>query len=97
VKKLAGLGAPDPSEIARGERLVQETAALLDSHLASREWVAGPALTLADISLATPLMTTAAAQLPVTQFKHLQSWFARIQARESWQRTAPPAPAVAAG
>jgi glutathione S-transferase len=96
VKKLAGLGTPDPSEIVRGERLVQETAALLDSHLASREWVAGPALTLADISLATPLMTTAAAQLPVTQFKHLQSWFARIQARESWQRTAPPAPAVAA-
>jgi glutathione S-transferase len=96
VKKLTGLGAPDPSEIMRGERLVQETAALLDSHLASREWVAGPALTLADISLATPLMTTAAAQLPVTQFKHLQSWFARIQARESWQRTAPPAPAVAA-
>lgn len=96
VKKLIALGAPDPAEIARGERLVQETAALLDSHLASREWVAGPALTLADISLATPLMTTAAAQLPVTQFKHLQSWFARIQARESWQKTAPPAPAVAA-
>jgi glutathione S-transferase len=96
VKKLAGLGTPDPSEIVRGERLVQETAALLDSHLASREWVAGPALTLADISLATPLMTTAAAQLPVTQFKHLQSWFARIQARESWQRTTAPAPAVAA-
>ena len=96
VKKLAGLGTPDLSEIVRGERLVQETAALLDSHLASREWVAGPAMTLADISLATPLMTIATAKLPVTQFKHLQSWFARIQARESWQRTAPPAPAVAA-
>ena len=39
VKRLAGLGAPDASEIMRGERLVQETAALLDSHLASREWV----------------------------------------------------------
>lgn len=96
VKKVAGLGDPDASEIIRGERLVQETAALLDSHLASREWVAGPAMTLADISLATPLMTTAQANLPVTQFKHVQSWFARIQARESWQRTAPPAPPVAA-
>jgi len=96
VKKIAGLGVPDPAEIVRGERLVQETAALLDAHLASREWVAGPAMTLADISLATPLMTIAAANLPVAQFKHMQSWLARIQARESWQRTAPPAPGAAA-
>jgi glutathione S-transferase len=95
VKKLLGLGGPDASEIIRGERLVQETAALLDSHLASREWVAGPAMTLADISLATPLMTMAPAKLPVTQFKHLQSWFARMAARDSWQRTAAPAPAGA--
>jgi len=96
VKKLAGLGTPDASEIMRGERLVQETAALLDSHLASREWVAGSAMTLADISLATPLMTMATAKLPVTPFKHLLSWFARIQARESWQRTASAAPGAAA-
>jgi glutathione S-transferase len=96
VKRLAGLGSPDASEIMRGERLVKETAALLDSHLASREWLAGPAMTLADISLATPLMTIATAKLPVTQFKHLHSWFGRIQARESWQRTASPAPGLAA-
>jgi predicted DNA-binding transcriptional regulator YafY len=50
--------------------------------------IACPAMTLADISLATPLMTIATAKLPVTQFKHLHNWFARIQARESWQRTA---------
>jgi glutathione S-transferase len=96
VKRLAGLGAPDASEIVRGERLVQETAALLDSHLASREWVAGPAMTLADISLATPLMAIATAKLPVTQFAHLHRWFARIEARESWQRTVSAAPGVAA-
>jgi glutathione S-transferase len=96
VKRLAGLGAPDASEIMRGERLVQETAALLDSHLASREWVAGPAMTLADISVATPLMTIATAKLPVAQFKHVHSWFTRIQARESWQRTAAAAPGAVA-
>jgi glutathione S-transferase len=95
VKRLAGLGTPDASEILRGERLVQETAALLDSHLASREWVAGSAMTLADISLATPLMTIATAKLPVAQFKHLSNWFARIQSRESWMRTAVTAPGMA--
>ena len=90
VKKVAGLGEPDAAEIKRGERLVQETAALLDSHLASREWVAGHNMTLADISLATPLMTQKAAKLPVAHFKHLQSWFTRMAARDSWQRTDPP-------
>jgi glutathione S-transferase len=95
VKKVAGLGVPDPAEILRGERLVKETAALLDAHLASREWMAGSTMTLADISLATPLMTAKAAQLPVAQFRHLQNWFARIERRESWQRTTPPATSVA--
>ncbi|HWM66252.1 MAG TPA: glutathione S-transferase family protein [Steroidobacteraceae bacterium] len=95
VKKVAGLGVPDPAEILRGERLVKETAALLDAHLASREWVAGSTMTLADISLATPLMTAKAAKLPVAQFRHLQDWFARIEGRESWQRTNPPATSVA--
>ena len=90
VKKVAGLGEPDPAEVARGERLVQEFGSLLDSHLASREWVAGPNMTLADISLATPLMTMKQARLPVAPFKHLQSWFARMQSRESWQKTNPP-------
>ena len=96
VKRVAGLGDPDASEIMRGERLVQETAGLLDSHLASREWVAGRAMTLADISLATPLMTAVTAKLPVTQFKHLRSWFARIEALESWQRTASATPGLVA-
>jgi glutathione S-transferase len=92
VKGLAGLGVTDPSEVLRGEKLVQETGTLLDAHLASREWVAGPTMTLADISLAAPLMATARAKLPVAQFTHIRSWFERIQARESWQRTAFPTP-----
>jgi glutathione S-transferase len=90
VKKILGQGEPDPAEVARGERLVQTTAGLLDSHLASREWVAGHNMTLADISLATPLMTQKTAKLPIAQFKHLHSWFARMSARDSWQRTNPP-------
>jgi glutathione S-transferase len=89
VKGLAGLGEPDPAEIARGERLVLETAGLLDAHLAQRTWVAGPCMTLADISLATPLMTAKRVDLPIGQFHHLQGWFEQIQARDSWQRTVP--------
>jgi len=96
VKGLIGLGGPDPAELMRGEKLVLETAILLDAHLADREWVAGPAMTLADLSLSTPLMTTARARLPVTELKNLQAWFGRMQALDVWKKTSPPAPPRAA-
>ena len=87
VKGLVGLGAPDPGELKRGERLVTETASLLDAHLANREWVAGPGLTLADFSIAAPLMSTVPAKLPVTHYANLQAWFARVQALDAWKKT----------
>ena len=49
VKKVAGSGEPDPAQVARGEGLVQEVGALLEGQLASREWIAGAAMTLAAI------------------------------------------------
>jgi glutathione S-transferase len=94
VKRMIGLGDPDPAELERGEKLVRESAALLDAHLAGREWVAGDALTLADLSVVTPLMTTVVAKLPVTEFENLQAWYARMQTLDVWKRTMPAAPAA---
>lgn len=89
IKALLGLGAPDPAELARGETLVREFAAVLDQHLATREWVCGEALTLADLAIATPLAQTEPARLPVRPLEHLQRWFAQVQKLEAWQRTLP--------
>jgi glutathione S-transferase len=88
-KMVGGSGDPDPVEIQRGETLLKAAAGLLDEHLASRQWIAQDQLTLADIAIAAPLMHTAAAQLPVLDFKHLQSWFGRIQALDAWKDTQP--------
>jgi len=90
VKGLIGLGAADPAEIRRGEQLVRELGGILDAHLASREWVCGGGLSLADFALAAPLASTVPAKLPVTELNHLQRWFARVQALEAWQKTEPP-------
>jgi len=87
VKRLMRIGEPDPKELERGTALVTQAAGLLDMHLAGREWIAGPSLTLADFSVAAPLMTTVAARLPVTQLANLQAWFARVQALDAWQAT----------
>jgi len=86
-RMVGGSGEPDPAEIARGEALVMAAAGVLDAHLASRQWIAQDALTLADLAIAAPLMHTAAAQLPVTGFAHLQAWFARVQALDAWKNS----------
>jgi glutathione S-transferase len=96
VKRLTGAGEPDPAAEQRGEAQVKDLARILDGHLADKEWIAQGRLTLADISVATPLMSTGPARLPVEGFSHLRAWFERVQALDAWKRTEAPAPARAA-
>jgi glutathione S-transferase len=86
---VGGSGAPDPVEIGRGESLLKAAASVLDAHLAQRQWIAQDKLTLADLAIASPLMHTAAAQLPVTGYENMQAWFARVQALDAWTRSGP--------
>ena len=88
-KMVGGSCGPDPAEIARGEALLTSAADVLDRHLADKQWIAQDRLTLADLAIAAPLMHTAAAQLPVTGYRHLQAWFARVSALDAWHKTAP--------
>jgi len=89
-KMVGGIGGPDPAEIARGEALLAAAAAqVLDTHLADRQWIAQDRLTLADLAIASPLMHTEAAQLPVAEYVHLQRWFAKVRALEAWQASEP--------
>jgi glutathione S-transferase len=85
---VGGAGDPDPVEIARGEALLSAAAQVLDDHLARNEWIAQDRLTLADLAIASPLMHTAAAELPVTGYAHMQAWLARVQALDAWQKAA---------
>lgn len=87
VKKFLGLGDADPNELARGERDLLPLATVLDAHLAKREWISGSNMSLADLAIATPLMITESAALPVTQFANLQAWFSRVQQLDAWKKT----------
>jgi len=87
VKQMLGLGEPDPKELERGTRLVTPLLKVLDDHLANREWVCGKALTLADLSIATPLAFAERAQIDVPA--NIASWFARVQALDAWKQTVP--------
>jgi glutathione S-transferase len=89
-KMVGGFGAPDPAEIARGEALLGAAAEVLDSHLASSQWIAQERLTLADLAIASPLMHMEAAQLSVGKYRHMQRWFAQVRALDAWQVSEPP-------
>jgi glutathione S-transferase len=87
LKAMIGLGEADPKEIERGNRLLAPLLAVLDAHLANREWLCGNALTLADLSLATPLLLAERAQVALPA--NVAAWFARVQALDAWKQTVP--------
>jgi len=90
LKKMLGLGDPDPAQLERGETFFKKFAGVLDAHLAANHWVAGDVMTLADITLAAPLMYTQMAKLPVEGFANIKTWLERVQALDAWKQTAPP-------
>lgn len=87
LKKMFGLGDPDASLVARADRELASLGAILDAHLGGRTWIAGDALTLADVAVACPLMTTVPAKLPVTAFANVHRWFSRVQELPAWKET----------
>jgi glutathione S-transferase len=87
IKGMIGRGAPDPIELKRGESLFHEFAAVLDAHLAERQWISGTSLTLADLSIAAAYGCAAPGKAPVAGYASLQKWFARMQVLDAWKRS----------
>jgi glutathione S-transferase len=85
-KFVTGLDA-DANEVARGESDLADTARVLDGHLATRHWLVGDAVTLADFAVVAPLMYKDKARLPLDDYPHLLAWFGRVQALPAWRNT----------
>ena len=67
-----------------------DLAKLLDDHLSVRRtWMCGESPTIADYSLATPLMHAQKAQVSLAPYPQLSGWFGRVQQLEAWRRTEP--------
>ena len=90
VKVVMGRGQADLVEVARGEALVRQFAAILDAHLANRTWVSPDRVTLADYSLAASFALAVPARLPIEPYVHLRSWLGRIAELDAWTQTATP-------
>ena len=96
VKKFANLGPADVTAVAKGTECFNKEAKVLDAHLAKQEYLVGNALTIADFTVAAPLLYAKEAEMPVGPYSHLRGWFDRVAALPCWRETAPQFPAAAA-
>jgi glutathione S-transferase len=83
-KMVTGEGA-DVKELARGAADLAQAAAVLDKHLAGRQWLVGDSVTLADYAVAPPLMYRERARLPLDAYPQLLAWFDRVRALPAWR------------
>ncbi|MEM7025883.1 MAG: glutathione S-transferase family protein [Pseudomonadota bacterium] len=92
LKGLIGQGGPDPEVVAGAERQFHRFASILEAHLRGREWLVGSSVTLADFSVASPLMLAESARLPVGDYPEIRGWYERVAALEAWRKSEPDMP-----
>lgn len=86
VKKLAGLGDPDPTEVARGEKLFHQFAEVLNAHLKGRKWLLGNTLTIADFAIGAPMTMAEPGQFPLANYPEITRWYAALAALPGWKK-----------
>jgi glutathione S-transferase len=78
---------PDPALIASAEQWLARFLPVVEQQLAGREYVAG-AFSLADITLGCTLELSPMVQVDLAAYPNIRAWLDRLQARESWRRSA---------
>ncbi|HEX4517105.1 MAG TPA: glutathione S-transferase family protein [Polyangiaceae bacterium] len=89
LKAKFGLGAPDQAKIDEALVGFRRYAAVLEARLEKNQHVAGDALTVADLTIASSLTYAAMAEVPIAEFPHLAAWFARIADMPAWKASSP--------
>jgi glutathione S-transferase len=93
-KKLKGLGDPDRRELDKAATVFARFTDVLNNHLATRPWLVGGSVTLADLCVGSHFMFRDVAKFPLDRCGHVNRWFARIEALPCWRNTRPPIPGL---
>jgi glutathione S-transferase len=96
VKQILNAGPPDEAIVARAVDAFHREAGVLEEHLAGQPYLVGDALTLADFTVAGPLLYAERARLPLADYPKLREWSGRVFALPCWKNVAPQAHAAAA-
>jgi glutathione S-transferase len=88
-KPMLGQGAPDAVALDAALAPFEKAATILDRALSKRSYLVGDRITLADITLACPLMYQPEAKIPLERYASIGRWLSRIQACPAWAAAAP--------
>ena len=86
VKKHMNLGAPDPTRLEHGQREIARFGAVLNDHLNGRDTLVGDSITLADHALASWMVHSEAAGMPLDDFSEITRWSGAILGSAVWQQ-----------
>ncbi len=85
TKQRYGLGPIDDRNVQEGLQRFAEAAALLDEHLATREWLLDDGISYADFRMATFLPHIELSRLPLHEWPAITRWYAQLEALEDWR------------
>ncbi|WP_397410978.1 glutathione S-transferase family protein [Polaromonas sp.] len=84
--KAFGPSAPDPAVMAWLRARMDAAFAIVDKHLATREWMVGGAATIADFSLSGYLFypLEESGYEVAGRYPHIEAWLARLRSLPGW-------------
>lgn len=80
---------PDENEVKKAEELLKQFAPVLDAHLLGKQFLLGDQVTIADFSLAAPLVYAKACRMPLESYPNILAWYERVAALPGWQKAIP--------
>lgn len=99
IKPWAGgnFGPANPAAAEEATKQWRPNAVVLNDHLASRKYLLGDQLTIADFSVAVTLPYANKARIPLGEFSHIARWHDRMNELPAWRDPFPhPVPEVLA-
>ncbi|MBL0374903.1 glutathione S-transferase family protein [Rhizobium sp. KVB221] len=85
TKQRYGFGPIDAAKVEEGLEMFREASAILDAHLAGRDWLLGNAVSYADFRMATFLPFNDIARLPLDAYRAILRWYERLEALDAWR------------
>jgi glutathione S-transferase len=80
--------AENPTIVDLALKNIRAAAAVLDEHLANRQFIVGDALTLADIDIAAPFSQVFRTKAPLAEYPNLWAWQQRmLETVPAWAQT----------
>ena len=83
IKPQFNLGDPDEARIAEATKFANKQLAMLDAHLASSEWLASDALSIADLFAFAYVEQHQAIDFSLDDYENVKAWLGRIGSRDS--------------